>query len=1109
MFLGLSLTAVLAWSLIAPPLPVVAQPSTVEALREALKPQPGVWGQVRVGTASRAEVDPRAAATGEKLRQILGQPQAAPAAPAPAPAAAQPAASQQDAIRLLRERAGEDVEVHLRPGNQTVMQIRGRVLERAARAVAKASEQARAEQTARSFLRANRALLRLDDPDRDLKLDTQQRDATGERHLRFAQVYQGLPVWPAGLSVHLDAQGNVRLVDGAYVPTPAGVAVKPTLTADEATQRAKASVPDGDSAAAAAPELIVFAPLQQEARLAWRLDVSVGILHAWRIVVDALDGRVLSRVTQVCDVNVPGSAKDLEGTTRNFNVWSQDNKFFLADTTKPMFNQASNPVSEPKGVISIFDAREVSDKQLKTVFLIESTSANTWLPDGVSALYNFGLTHDYFRERHGRNSLDGQGGNIQAVVRVAQMDNAFWNGNLKMMFFGNVRPYPAALDVVGHELAHGVTQNSADLIYELQPGAMNESFSDIFGEMVEARAEGLTDWKMGERLGKGFRDMKNPGALQIEGLNRPYPSKMSEFVELPNSNDGDHGGVHINSSILNHCFYLLAEGLPGAVGLLDAEKIFYRSLTQHLQKQSQFIDARLGCVAAAEALFGAGSNQAKKTAEAFDAVEILATPPTPAPSPIPTVPGRDSALLVTLDPFSELIALGRLEEALGDLDAVALAEPVKEARPAVSGDGSLAVFVNAFDDVCAVDTDDPSTVQCLGAAGTVHSVTLSPDGVLAAFVLLDPFTGEPDNRLSIYNLVTEQTKTYNLLAPVADGNPVDNVLYADAMIFTSDSKQLIYDALSEIRFGAGDPLQRWSIFRINLATDSTTVLVPPLEDADFGNPNIGRAGNRYLTFDARDPDTGHDIILNLDLFTGDFAQVGDAGTGLGYPCFTGDESAIIYSTPDPNALFTGFSVVRQALAPNRLVMTGQPTLWLPDAKIGVIYRRGTFVGANQLPTVTRTAPADNASFTAPARITITTTASDGDGTVAKVEFYEGANKLGESAGPIYTFDWANVPAGSYRVIARAIDNLGASTDSTAATVTVTPAGGGPIQLAAARLAAGLRVTVTASPGSYVLQRSTDLKTWTDQALTIGAAGNAVVEDAFAGAARRFYRVKRN
>lgn len=1086
-----------------------AQTNLLEALREALKSQPRVWGEVRVGTDSRAGVDPRAVALGEKFQRLFGLRRAAAAAVPPAPPAGTPAAQQQDAIRLLRERAGDDVEVRLRPDNQTVMQIRGRALERPARVTPQTSEADRAEQTARNFLRAHRVLLRLEDPDRELQLERQQHGPTGERHLRFTQVYQGLPVWPAGLSVHLDAQGTVTLVDGAYVPTPAGVAAQPAVTADEAAKLAKAGVPDGAAAATTAPELVVYAPLDGPPRLAWKLDVSVGIFSAWRLAIDAQDGRVLSRVTLVCEANAPGTGRDLEGVTRAFNVWRQDNRFYLIDTTKPMFQAGANPVSDPKGVISIFDAREVTEQHLKTVYLIESASANTWLPDGVSAMVNFGATYDYFLERHNRNSLDGAGGNILAVVRVGRMDNAFWNGNLKMMFFGNARPYPGALDVVAHELAHGVTQHSADLVYELQPGALNESFSDIFGEMVEARTEGQTDWKIGSRLGKVFRDLKNPGSILIDGLNRPYPSKMSEFVELPNTNDGDHGGVHVNSSIINRCFYLLAEGLPGAVGLGDAEKIFYRCLTQHLQKQSQFIDARLGCIAAAEALFGAGSRQAQKTAEAFDAVEILATPPTPAPSPIPVVPGQDSTLLVTLDPFSDLLTLGRREAALGDpADGVALAQPVKEGRPAVTGDGSLAVFVSEFADVCVVETANPLSVQCLGAEGTVHSVAVSPDGALVAFVLLDPLTGEPDNRISVYNLTTDQAKTYNLLAPVADGNPADVVLFADAMVFTSDSQSLIYDAISEIRFGGGQPVQRWSIFRIHLTTDATTVLVPPLEAADFGNPNIGRAGNRYLTFDARDPSTGRNLILNLDLFTGELAQVGDAGTGLGFPCFTGDESAIIYAAPDPGAIWTGFSLVQQNLAANRLGVSGPPTLWLRDAKIGVIYRRGTFVGANQPPTVTLTAPANNASFTPPARIAISATASDADGTVAKVEFYEGATKLGESAGPNYTFDWANVPAGNYRLVARAYDNLGAATDSTAVNILVgQPAG--PIRLAAARTATTIRVTVASSPGSYALERSPDLTTWTPQPLTIGPAGSVVVEDPLSGASRQFYRVRRN
>ena len=111
------------------------------------------------------------------------------------------------------------------------------------------------------------------------------------------------------------------------------------------------------------------------------------------------------------------------------------------------------------------------------------------------------------------------------------------------MLFGTVRPFVASLDVVGHELSHGVTEKTAGLIYELQSGALNEAFSDIFGEMVEARARGVNDWLLGSELAKPIRNMKNPGALIIGGLNKPFPSRMSEFLVLPNTDDADRASL--------------------------------------------------------------------------------------------------------------------------------------------------------------------------------------------------------------------------------------------------------------------------------------------------------------------------------------------------------------------------------------------------------------------------------------------------------------------------------------------------------------------------------------------------------------------------------------
>ncbi len=1066
-----------------------AETPVVRALQEAHQARRSVWGEARVGEAAKVSEDERARGIGQKLKSAL-----------PGGGFALKAVNDD---RLLRQNVRGDVEVHLRAINGTVAQLRGVRLQRQNGGKTAVEN---AEETAAAFLRQYRDVLGIVDPDQELKTGSHRIDTTGERHLPYAQTYKHIPVWPSGLTVHLDAGGNVALLDGAYAPTPTGVATEPLLTAAEAERRAKEST--AVMALTDDTTLVVYSPLDRAPRLAWRINVTLGFSQAWRVVVDALDGAILSRETKICEVNAAGSGKDLGGASQNFNVWSAAGKFYLADTGKKMYSPAFDAVKDPHGVISILDARNVTTKNLQTVYLIESTSANDWLPDGVSAMINFGLTYDYFLERFDRNSLDGAGGNIQAAVRVAEMDNAFWNGNLKMMFFGNVRPYPSALDVVGHELTHGLTQNSADLIYELQPGALNESFSDILGEMVALRAVGSTTWKLGESLGKVFRDFKNPGSLQIGGLNRPYPSKMSEFLDLPNNDDNDHGGVHLNSSIINHCFYQLAEGLPGAIGTRDAEKIFYRCLTTHLQKQSQFIDARLGCVAAAEALFGAGSTQARKTAEAFDFVEIFDKPPTPEPSPIPVVPGADSTLLVTADFFTGDLLLGRREDALGDpVDGVLMAESVKLERPSVAGDGSAAVYVNGTSDICVVPTDDPFQRECLGLDGLIHSVAISPDGKLAAFVVNDPTTGQVDNQISVYEFATDKSRTYQLVAPVLDSSPVDNVLYADALIFSSDSKQLIYDAVSQIHFGGGDAVTRWSIFSINLATDSTSVLVPPLELADFGNPNLGRAGTRYLTFDARETATGQGHVITMDLFTGEVAQVGNPGHGFGYPCFNGDESAIIFAQEDPTAISTGRSLVKQALAPTRLAAAGQPSLWFSDATVGVIYRRGDFVGGNHGPTITMTSPLADSNFNAGAPITISADAADADGSIVRVEFFDGSDKLGEDTTAPYSFVWNNAPVGAHRLIARAQDNLGAATDSAAIPITVGATNPASTTLSVSILRGALQIRLQGSAGNYAIEQSNDLKSWTEKLpATITTSGAAIVEDTIAPG-KSFYRAR--
>ena len=215
---------------------------------------------------------------------------------------------------------------------------------------------------------------------------------------------------------------------------------------------------------------------------------------------------------------------------------------------------------------------------------------------------------------------------------------------------------------------------------------------------------------------------------------------MSQFINTTQ----DHGGVHLNSSIINHAFYLLAQGLTGAIGLIDAERIFYRTLTTKLVAGSEFIDARLGAITSAEELFGVNSNQAQRTIEAFDAVEIFDAPPTPTPQPFPEVTGPDATILGFFDSQIGSFFLGRREDAQGDpFQGSFLSDfPINPTRPSVTGDGTLVSFIDSVDDQCLIPTDGSTQEQCLGFPNSFFSVTMSSDGNRFAMVLLDQF-GRP------------------------------------------------------------------------------------------------------------------------------------------------------------------------------------------------------------------------------------------------------------------------------------------------------------------------------------------------------------------------------
>jgi Zn-dependent metalloprotease len=822
----------------------------------------------------------------------------------------------------------------------TPRQIRSEALQRPLHAAATAAVSS-AIDAARACLRENAALLRVVDPDRELVITENVTDVSGRSYIRFDQQYNGVTVWPSELLVHVNPAGSVDLIEGDYVPTPRHVAPAPVIDARAAIARARGSA--RATASTSVPELIIFARPDRRPRLAWKMTVHESLTRRWVVVVDAMNGAILDRFNAIETGTVPGSGRDLQGTTRTVNVWQDGATYLMLDATKAMFDPSSGAPSPQatRGGIFIADATNLpatSDptEMPSSLAIVTSTSPTSWaVPDSVSASYWISQTYDYYLDRHQRNSVDGNKGTIAGVVRLGKgYPNAFWDSEQQLMVFGDADTYAGSLDVIAHEMTHGVTSNTARLVYQDQSGALNEAISDIFGEMTEKRTYGSNDWILGSQLHTPARSMADPHRFG-------QPAKFSEFVHTTE----DNGGVHTNSGIINYAYYMLAQGLSGAIGTRDSEKIFYRALTQHLTKSAQFIDARLAAITAAQEIFGSGSVQAQKTAEAFDAVEIFTSAPTPKDPAIPAVNGAEATVFLYKDTGKNAWFLARKEIASdGALGAALSRFGVFAARPAVSGDGSLAVFVDSVRDVCLIPTDGTQAETCLNLPTTsgirVASVGMSPDAREFGFVLFGS-DNNPENRIIVVDAQSGATRQYTVATPTYDGGSFSTVEYADTMTFTADGQFLVYDALNDVTTN-GSAWQAWSIYALDLDSGRTMNVIDPIEGLDIGYPLLGHTSDDLITFEAYDPSTGVAGVIAANLGSGNLKIIGTQNGIESVPSFTGDDRAIVYTVGAANP--TGGALVRQNLDVDHITPSGSPTSWIDSAAFGVMYRRGTYGG---------------------------------------------------------------------------------------------------------------------------------------------------------------------
>ncbi len=264
-----------------------------------------------------------------------------------------------------------------------------------------------------------------------------------------------------------------------------------------------------------------------------------------------------------------------------------------------------------------------------------------------------GITYDLFSNIYQRNSIDGSGMRLDSTVHYQRgYDNAFWNG--EQMVYGDgdedlpeserlFNRFTISLDIIGHELTHGVTQFEAKLVYLQQSGALNESMSDVFGSLVKQYKENETaaeaDWIIGEGLftsnvnGVGIRSMKAPGTAYDDPVigKDPQPAHMKDYVNTIS----DNGGVHINSGIPNRAFYITALELGGHAWE-RAGQIWYVTLKDRLTANSKFQDCANLTFQVAGQLFGAGSIEQQAVKKGWAEVGLVTDGGGGTPEPPPS-----------------------------------------------------------------------------------------------------------------------------------------------------------------------------------------------------------------------------------------------------------------------------------------------------------------------------------------------------------------------------------------------------------------------------------------------------------------------------------------
>jgi len=824
-----------------------------------------------------------------------------------------------------------------------------------------------ARQASFAYLNELKSLIKIEAPTQEFSVKTADADDLNHWHIKLQQEFQGVPVYGSEVIVHLQEDGS-KMFNGRYHATPKQITIQPSLNDSLASLQAIRHVsqlthyrplrtPEKRILKYEGPEVeLVLYPVkarQNELSLAYHITLRPNFVERFTYFIDAQSGEVIHYFDYTCTLGPKtGNGTDLNGVARSFGIFEDNNNVnYMIDASKSMFTGSTTQLPDlGDGIILTGDMQNTS-LQNPSFFYVTSNNANNWSASEVSAHYNAGLAYDYFKNTHNRNSINGTGGDVVSFVNVADnngngLDNAFWNG--ESIFYGNGQsafdPLAGALDVAGHEMSHGTIQETAGLEYQDESGALNESFADIFGVMIDRN-----DWTLGEDVVRtsafpsgALRSMSDPynggNSLADRGW---QPKKYSERY----TGTQDNGGVHINSGIPNHAFYLFAV----AVGKDKAEDVYYRALTQYLTRTSNFRDCRLAVQQSCIDLFGNNSTELLAAESAFAAVEMPGSPasggggggggPTPNLSDLPVNPGTEYIVSTDVNP-ADINTLYRSSTTGTNFAPLTTVNHKK--RISVTDDGTQGYIVGTNDHIYRLNLDPNNPNQVIRSNFPEwDNAVVSKDGNKIAAI-----TTSIDTSIYIFDLITGRSARFRLYNPTfTQGVNAGGVLYADALDWDYSGQYVMYDAFNRIPGTFGNDIEYWDVGIINVwdnqsndwGTGEVEKLFTQLDPGiSVGNAVFSTNSPYIVAFDLIDQNANDYTIVAANIETGDVQPVFTQNT-LGYPDYSNRDDKIVFAARDQS---NNQIVAQINMSNDKITPSGQPSGLIQDGTYPVWYAEG-------------------------------------------------------------------------------------------------------------------------------------------------------------------------